>query len=303
MDILNKNEYEENDHILNIIGDMHNLYSLKDALSKFDKLISLGDIGAAIKKEELFKNDNFERYNKCWKAFASKDFSLIKKEDKNWFKKINIFGWKNQLDAIKDAKNNIIITAGNSDIAMISFFHECLNYLNKILKETKMDFIKDPSLKVFRNIQMIFLPYSKEEYDLNKKIKNINLNKSLFVLGHCPPFKTNTKNYYMNVYNALGLISTGYKKNFYYMHGHVHPTYSYRYFIKGLPNITCLTPKAEESFEGIGINHDVIQINTKDSSFNLVNLNSGNSVSFQNLPKNFLMGEGHWNDFESKLRK
>lgn len=287
--------------IVNVVGDLHNFDSLSKILNQFDNVISSGDIGATIEKNEFFSNVG--RYNKSFKAFAKKEFSTISEEDINWFRKINVDGWIKQLDTIKDSNKKFTLNMGNADLAMISFFTECLDYLEKIIKESKLEFIREPSLKTFGNIQIIFLPFINSTYELGELLRKIDLNKPLFVIAHCPAFKLSKKQYYMYYYKAIEDISIKYKKKLYYIHGHIHPNKSYKYTREGLDNVIFLVPKAEESFEGINVNHHVIQINTKDGSFRLLDSVSGKYTKFVALPEEFYTNEDHWNHFNNGVDK
>jgi hypothetical protein len=284
--------------IINVIGDLHNFDSTKKILKNFDNVICLGDIGAAIETEELFQNNGFTRYRKCYFAFAKKDFSSITEEDKNWYIRVNVNGWKKQLDSIKSSKREVTVIMGNSDKYMIDFFPECAKYLKESLKNEKFKFIDKPELMNMGNIQLVFFPYSTAPIDISYILNKINLKKPLFVFSHCPAFKESRKNYYMHCYAALEQISNTYSGNIFYIHGHVHPSESYNYTLSELKNVIFLTPKAEENSKGINVDHDVIQI-SEDASIGLVDSTSKKHPrNFKQLPEKYYKNEDHWNEWK-----
>jgi len=286
--------------IINIIGDLHNFDSTKKILKNFDNVICLGDIGAAIEVKELFENDGFARYRKCYFAFASKDFSSITEEDKNWYIRVNVEGWKKQLDSIKNSKREVTVIMGNADSYMINFFPECADYLDENLKNKKFKFIDKPDLMNMGNVQFVFFPYCTEPINISEILSKIDLKKTLFVLSHCPAFKESKKKYYTHCYVALEQISNKHPRNIFYIHGHVHPSESYKYTLPELKNVTFLTPKAEENSEGININHHVIQI-SEDAPPNLVDSTSKRHPrSFKQLPEKYLKNEDHWNEWKQE---
>jgi hypothetical protein len=284
------------DKIINIAGDCHNFDSLKKLIYNYENLILLGDIGATVEKKEFYNNMN--NYGKAWKAFAKQDFSEISEETKKWFEKINIHGWIKQLDQIKDSQKSLIINMGNADLAMISFFPECAEYLKEIEKQVKLEMIKKPFIKIFENIQIFFLPYSHEAYEIKNIIPFIDKNKPLFILAHCPAFKFSKKPYYMNHYKVLESISKVYNNKLYYIHGHMHPNKSYIYYKNELPNVVFLTPKSDENSESINVNQDIIQINSINGSIQLLDTNTNKYIEFEKLPEEYNVKEDHWNDFE-----
>jgi len=286
------------DKIINIVGDLHNFDSTKKILKNFDDVICLGDIGAAIETKELFQNNGFARYRKCYFAFTRKDFSSITEEDKKWYTRVNINGWKKQLDSIKDSKRKVIVIMGNSDLYMIDFFPECANYLKESLKNEKFRFIDKPQLMYDDSIQLVFLPYSPEPIDIHCILSRIDSKKPLFILSHCPAFKESRKKYYMHCYAALEEISKKHFGDIFYIHGHVHPSESYRYSIPELKNVIFLTPKAEENSEGINIDHDIIQIK-KDAKLSLIDSNKkSDSKIFKQLPERYYKNEDHLNEWK-----
>lgn len=285
--------------IINIVGDSHDFVGLKNILDKFDNIISLGDAIHAAANKEVAKKEHYELYRKCFRAFTKKDFSSITSEDKEWFTRVNIEGWKNQLETIKNSGKNITISMGNSEFSMLSLFPECKTSLEKALKEnSKFKFISKPEIKIIKNIQLLFLPFSNMGYKLDEILNKIDNNKQLFVLTHCPAFKQAKKEYYVDCYNTIKLISEKYKGKIYYIHGHIHSSESYEYSRNGLGNVSFLTPKAEDNREGFGVNHHAIQINCEDASIKLFDSISGKFVSFKELPKKHISNEEHWNEFE-----
>ena len=290
------------EEIINIIADLHNFESLKYVLEKFDNLFCLGDIGATIEVEEFFKNENFKRYNLCFKAFKNNDFSKISEDDKEWFRSKNIEGWKKQLDTIRNSDKSFILARGNADLAMLNFFQECRKYLNKTLKSSKMEFVEEPKIKVINNIQILFLPFKETPYNLGTLRSKINPKKSLLILSHCPAFEKSKKKYYMHVYDALKTISNVYKEEIIFIHGHIHPSLSYEYKRRGLENIRMLALKAKEGFDGISTEHDIFILNTRNLKFSIVDSKKNEEVSLIPLPEEFEINEGHWNDFEEKIK-
>lgn len=282
-------------HIINIVGDTHNIESLKNVLLKFNNIISLGDIGATVSKD-IFLDNNLSRYRVAWK-FYSKKTSSIDKMDVEWFRRINIDGWTEQIDNIKNLGKEFTLIMGNSDLAMIDFFPECKNYLTDNI-DSKFNFINHPEIKTFNNIQIIFLPFQREKYDLTMITERIDKTKKLFILTHCPAFENARKEYYVHLYNGVKQLSKKFPDKIVFFHGHMHPSFSYRYFLKSLPNIIFYCPKAEENFEGFGINNQVIRLNTRSGIFTIIDSITDKEVEFQDLPENYLHNEDHWNEFD-----
>jgi hypothetical protein len=269
-----------------IVADTHNFESLKKILDNFDNLISLGDI-QAVDFDELSKNK--ELYSKCWKAFMNKNFNEISKEDKKWFKELNIEGWKKQIEQIKDSKKNFTLCLGNSDLRMIQFFPECKKILESS-EDKKFQVISKPKLVQYNNHQILFIPYSDEKLNVTKLINNLT-NKKLFILTHCPCFKEHKKEYYVNNYKMLLEINKIFSGEIYFIHGHVHPEKSFKYCLEEFPNTTFLSIKATESEKGIGVENELLEI----ESMKLFDLNK-KEKNFSKLNKEYLNKE-HWNSF------
>lgn len=271
---------------MKVLGDTHNFDSLRKVLLNFDNIISLGDIQAVELKEFLKKR---KKYSLCWKAFMNKDFSNINEKDKEWFRKFNIEGWKKQINEIKNSNKKFTLCLGNSDLRMIEFFTEC-DELLKNAENKLFTVIRTPILKQFQDYQILFLPYSDKKLNINKLIKKFS-DKKLFVLTHCPCFKEHKKKYYVNNYELLKDISKNYTKNIFFLHGHVHPEKSFKYFLKDFKNVTLLSPKANESNNGIGINNELFDL----KSMKLTNL-SGKKTKFYPLKKEYFEKD-HWNKY------
>lgn len=279
--------------ILNIISDLHNIESLKKILNKYDNLVCLGDIGAGIKFIDFIKN--VERYKNSWKAFAKNDFSDVNLSDKEWFAKINTDAWIEQLKNIEKFNKKLILCAGNADVFLVKTFPECKSKLVELLRNSRLEFIENPEIRSINNLQFLFLPFLDSEYNLDNILKKIDKNKPLFVLGHCPPFKESKKRYYVYVFNALKKVSNEYAKEFYYLHGHIHPSESYKYRINSLDNAIIITPKSDENMNGISLDHHLVQINTKTGKVLLFDTISKEYIDFKGLPEEFRNNEHHWN--------
>jgi len=278
-----------------VVGDTHNIKSLKIILERFDNIISLGDIAAVSKN--IFKDENLSRYKKVWKLF-SKNKYIINKNDIGWFKKINTNSWIKQISNIKNSNKNFILNIGNSDLAMINFFPECKNYLKKSTNN-KFKIIQKPEIKNFgKNIQIIFLPYQKKKYNLDKILDKIHPDKKMFIIAHCPPIENTNKEYYKHNYDSIKKISKRYKQKIICLHGHMHPSFSYIYNLSSLPKVVFLCPKAEENLNGFGINNHVIRIETLEGKVKLFDSLTNKEVSFQDLPKEYLNNQCHWNNFK-----
>ncbi len=267
---------------INIVGDTHNFDSLKIVLSKFNNIISLGDI-AAVDKKEYF--NNITKYSRAWREVSKN--KITNKLDAQWFSKLSIEGWKKQINQINNSGKNFTLCLGNSDLRMLEFFKEC--------QKQKKNFaiIKKPTLKKFNKIRIIILPYKDNRYKIKKIIKNLKKEYPLFVIAHCPAFKNHHKKYYENHYQAIKQIKESYGKSFTYIHGHVHPKESYKYYLEG---IKVLAPKANESLNGIGIENHIIMINTNTGEIKLIDSISLKTKKFKKLPKKYLKSD-HWNDF------
>jgi hypothetical protein len=288
-------EIKNKEQEIYLVGDTHNIESLKNVLNKFDDIISLGDIGAAVPKE-IFLNDYLKKYRKVWKYFSKKEID-VSEEEIAWFKKLNIESWKKQIDNIKESNKNFLLSFGNSDIAMTSFFTECEDYICKNI-DLKFKVIRQPEIIFLNNVQIIILPFQKENITIRELIDKIDYNKKIFILSHCPALQNVKKEYYVNNYKFLKEISNKYTKNITFIHGHMHPSNSYKYSIEGLPNVNILTPKAEENFNGFGINNHLIKINTISGEIKLIDSTTDKEMEFQKLPKEYLQNEDHWNEFK-----
>jgi Icc-related predicted phosphoesterase len=275
---------------INIVGDTHNHPALKKVLDNFDNVISLGDI-AAIDTKEYFKHRG--RYAKVWKAMKQK--KDMDKEDYAWFKKLNIEGWLNQMKIIRSSKKSFKVVMGNSDLRMLTFFKECRNELRKLKKLGRFEIFTSSKLLNIGKIQVLVLPYKDGKFLLNNILRLLNRNKKLFVLGHCPPFNK-WKKYYTEYSKALKKISDHYRKGFLYLHGHVHPKYSYVYSLDYLPKVKIIAPKANESKRGIGIDHHIVNINTEDGEIKIISLKKFNAIKLKKLPNKYYKKD-HWNDF------
>ena len=282
-------------HKIHIVGDTHNVISLKNILSKFNNIISLGDIGAAVSKDIFFNND-LARYRAAWK-FYSKKAPFVNQTDLDWFKKINVDSWQEQIDNIKISGKEFTLIMGNSDLAMIDFFSECKVSLMNGLNQ-KFKFVNSPEIRNINNIQLLLLPFQKEAHDIHSLVKRIDKSKKLFVLTHCPAFENARKEYYVHLYTTIKHLSEQYTGEIVFFHGHMHPSFSYTYSWKNLPNVTFYCPKAEENFNGFGINNHVIRLDTINGTFKLIDSISGEDVEFTDLPESYLHNEDHWNEFD-----
>jgi Icc-related predicted phosphoesterase len=283
--------------IVNIIGDTHNLESLKIILSKFNNVISLGD-ACAVVSNDILKDNNHIRYKSAWQSHSKR--LPANRTDLSWFKEISIENWKKQCDNIKNSKKNFVLVMGNSDLAMMNFFPQCRDILIDSLS-SRFNFVKDPELKTINNVQFLMIPFSNETYNLQGLLEQVNTKKKLFILTHCPALKNATKNYYINIYNAVEQISAKYENNIVFIHGHMHPSVSYKYNIPSLPNVTFYCPKAEENHNGYGINNHVITVDTNSGTITLVDSITGVRQEFRSLPELYFQNEHHWNEFHKFL--
>ena len=278
--------------ILNIVADMHNTESLGKILKTYDNIVCLGDIGAGIKFSEFIKN--VQRYRNAWKAILKKDDSSIPQSDREWFAKVNIDGWMKQMKSFAKYDKRFILSAGNAEPFIINSFPECRQELNKALKNSKLEYIESPEVRIVDKVQLLFLPFSDSEYDLKQVLGKIS-GAPLFVLGHCPPFRESRKKYYMWVFDALKQISGAYSGEFHYLHGHIHPSESYKYRVEGLEKAVILTPKSHEDHTGISLDHHLMQIDTETGALMLFDTVSKKHTDFKDLPEDFRGNEDHWN--------
>ncbi|MGV8151228.1 MAG: metallophosphoesterase [Candidatus Woesearchaeota archaeon] len=279
---------------VDIVGDTHNIDSLKSILLKCDNIISLGDIGAAVPKE-IFLNEQLKRYRAAWKAYSKKD-SSVDKNDLEWFRNLNVSSWSAQIDNIMDSGKYFVLIRGNSDLAMIDFFPECKDKLIRNINNT-FQFIDKVDLITINNVQILLMPFQKIGYDVSETVKKIVASKKLFVLTHCPAFSSARKEYYIHVFNVLKELSKHHDKII-CIHGHMHPSNSYTYDIDELPKVKCYCPKAEETFDGFGINNHIIRLNTLSGEFKLIDLVTGKESEFRPLPEKYKHNEDHWNEFD-----
>jgi len=281
--------------IINVVADLHNFNSLKKILKDFDNLFCLGDIGAVMDFGEFL--DNKERYGHSWKAFSKNELSSILDGDKKWFEKINIDAWKRQLDSINNSKNKFILVQGNCDDSMLNFHSECKSYL-ELNKSPNFSYLQIPEIKVIDNVQLIILPFQNKSYEITSILRKINPNKKLFILTHCPAMENAKKQYYTYCYSAAKQISAIYSGEICYLHGHIHPTESYKYSREGLSNITFMAPKSEENEKGISLNQHIIKIDSLTGKITLFDSVSKKEVLFKPLPEKYLLKESHWNEFD-----
>jgi hypothetical protein len=160
-------------------------------------------------------------------------------------------------------------------------------------------FILKPTLLTIDNLQFLFLPFRKSSYDedLNRLSININKNKILKVIAHCPPYKAHEKEYYVMHHEAIRIIREKYGKPFTYFHGHIHSDNTYRYFINSLPNVEIITPKAPDSPYGINWDHDYVEIDTISGDMEVKSIIDNTNAFFQALPDGYREMHDHWNNF------
>jgi hypothetical protein len=282
---------------VHIIGDTHNIESLKIILSKFNNVISLGD-ACAVVSNDILKDNNHSRYKSAWQSHSKR--LPANKNDLSWFKEISIENWKKQVDNIKNSKKDFILVMGNSDLAMMNFFPLCRDILIDSLS-SRFNFVKDTELKTVNNVQFLMIPFSNEPYNLQEVLGQLNAKKKLFILTHCPALESANKQYYVNIYKAVEEISSKHSGNIVFIHGHMHPSFSYKYSIPALPNVSFYCPKAEENMNGYGINNHVIKVDTNSGTFTLVDSITGVRQEFKSLPEMYFQNEHHWNEFQKYL--
>ena len=285
----------QNQAVIYIVGDTHNTKSLKTVLSRFDNIVSLGDIGAAVPKS-IFFNNRLDRYRRTWKYFSNASAS-VDKIDIDWFTKLNSDGWREQINIISSSGKHFTLLMGNADLAMISFFPECKQYLESNISQ-QFTCVRKMTILTLNKIQIIFLPFQKEKYDLEMVRKHLDNSKMLFILAHCPAFERSRKEYYMHTYHVVQEVSLIYPHEIAYVHGHMHPSQSYRYSLSNLPSVTFYCPKAEENFDGFGINNHVVRVDTATGKCSFIDSITGEEKTFQDLPEKYLRNEDHWNEFE-----
>jgi|SRR3989344_555674 len=262
---------------LNIFGDCHNNLGLKIILSRFNNIISVGDIAAVDTREYLKRK---EVYSGCWKYRLGKNIKVTK-ENLLWFDKLNINGWNKQIKVLNQYKKKLIVNMGNSDQRILSWY--------KLNRSKYLDIIKEIKLIKIDNIQILFLPYNTRHINRNILLK---IKENDFIIMHMPPLKE----YYNEVYNQLKqLNSLGIK--LIGIHGHIHSDETYKYKIKDLENFDFITLKAEDTKDGFGYNHEIMSINTENSKFKFISL-IGKEIKPRRLPEIYLKNKNHWNDFK-----
>jgi len=279
---------------INIVADTHDVPALKNILSKLDNVFSLGDV-VAVDTQEYLKN--VSRYSKIWKCYTSNNFDGVTKEDVDWFYHINVDGWKKQLKMISKYNKLLYINRGNSDYRMLKYFTEMRNDVEVFKKgNNNFHFIEKPSLEIFNNTLVIFIPYQDKKYDLSGLMKEVNGSfTKVIMLGHCPLFKQHEKQYYVNHYEAVKSVSERLGKLTYF-HGHVHADNTYRYILNDLPNVEIITPKAEDCDSGMGFNHDYIELNTLTGNISVKKLEDDSVVNYKTPTKEYTLSD-HWNSY------
>ena len=261
---------------ITIFGDCHNNKGLNIILNKFDNLISLGDIAAVNTKEYLKRK---EVYSRCWKSKSGKDVKVTK-EEILWFDKLNIKGWNKQIEILDTYKKRLIVNMGNSDQRMLSWY--------KLKKSKYLKIINKIELISINKIQILFLPYDTKE--IPKEIL-LKLKKNIFILTHVPPMEE----HYLEAYNQIKQLNDlGIKMI--NLHGHIHADSTYLYNLKEFSNFSFITLKAEDTEEGMGFNHEIMEIDSKTGKFEFYNLKR-NKIKPKNPPKKYLNNKDHWNNF------
>lgn len=277
--------------IFNVLGDTHNHKYLKITLSKFDNIISIGDISFILEKEEF---SEIPRFGACTKAYINNKVHTLSKEDNDWFRNILLSRWKKQLDLIKNSGKNFTLCIGNADYYLINYFKEGRAMIIEMLKLNNFELIEKPELRQYEGVQMLFLPFSYDKFNLKNILNKIDSNKKLFVLGHCPPYENHKKEYYINYFNTLKEISIAHPSEFIYIHSHIHPDNTYEYSMKSIPNMTIMSPKANDTDEGFGVENHLIEVNTRLGSCKIIDTLTEMEVESCNLPEEYLEKE-HWN--------
>lgn len=280
---------------INIVGDTHDVPALHRILSRLDNVYSLGDI-VAVDTQDYLKN--VSRYSKVWKAHAAEDLTTVTEEEIKWFHDINVDGWEKQLKMISESGKNLTVVRGNSDLRMLSLFPEMRKALQKATgSNPKFDFVEQFTYKTIDNVCIIFLPYRDDAYEgIDSVINNITSEfKKLFVLGHCPLYPDHEKKYYIHHFNAVKRISEELGELTYF-HGHVHADKTYKYNRPELSKVTIITPKAEDCDEGMGFNHEYLEIDTNSGEIIIKKIDKEAESIFATPPSEYLEGD-HWNSY------
>lgn len=252
---------------------------------KDSKIISMGDI-AAVETKEFLRNK--EKYRAVWKYKKGKEVRGVTQKDIEWFDRLNREGWNKQIDLLEESKVDLTICMGNSDYAMLDW------YGDKIKTSSRLRIIKKIKVFKFQKIFLIFLPYNSGLIKRNET-KDIGKSDFVYVISHCPPMKESSKEYYRQIHiNLVKLCKIS--KRVTLMHGHMHPDESYRYNLKDIKNLTVISPKSDDTEEGIGSHNHIIKLDSEKRKMKILDLNL-RTIKLKNLPKKYYMVDRHWNGF------